>query len=447
MSNHEKHEKGLVPRLRFPEFRGAGEWEGKVISELTPLGKKYGIVDGPFGSNLKTIHYKTEGIPIITSGYVTDGFFNAQNYLYVTKEKFEKEKRSAVQGGDIVMAKIGARCGASAIMPISHETGILSGNALKIKVDEGRYSSYFVWQQLWYQYSSKKLDVLKSIGAQPAISMANLKKYKLLFPQKKEEQEKIANCLSSIDELITAHSQKHAALKAHRKGLMQQLFPATGETTPKLRFSEFRDAGEWEEVDLGSVGKVSMCKRILKDETRPNGDIPFYKIGTFGKQADAYISREIYENYKSRYSYPKKGDILISASGTIGRLVVFDGAVAYFQDSNIVWIDNDESLVKNGFLFYCYENVKWATDDNTISRLYNDNLRRMKILITSISEQQKIANCLSSLDELIAAQSQKIESLKTHKKGLMQQLFPATDDDCMDAGGRATQDAKAEVNG
>ncbi len=201
--------------------------------------------------------------------------------------------------------------------------------------------------------------------------------------------------------------------KEHKKGLM-----------PDFRFPEFLDSGEWEEINLGSIGKVSMCKRILKDETKPYGDIPFYKIGTFGKQADAYISKDVYERYKSKYSYPKKGDILISASGTIGRLVIFNGEAAYFQDSNIVWIGNNENLVKNSFLFYCYKRIKWATDSNTIARLYNDNLSGMKIFITSMPEQTKIATCLSSLDDLITTQTQKIEALKTHKKGLMQQLFP-----------------------
>lgn len=125
----------------------------------------------------------------------------------------------------------------------------------------------------------------------------------------------------------------------------------------------------------------------MKEETRANGDVPFYKIGTFGKQADAYISRKVFETYKDNYSYPKKGDILISAAGTIGRLVVFDGKEAYFQDSNIVWINNDETLAKNVFLFYCYEKVKWVTADNTIARLYNDSVRGMEIFITPIPEQ------------------------------------------------------------
>ena len=192
---------------------------------------------------------------------------------------------------------------------------------------------------------------------------------------------------------------------------------------PKVRFKEF--SGEWEEKKLEEIGKVSMCKRILKNQTNLKGYIPFYKIGTFGKKADSYISKELFEEYKSKYSYPKKGDILISASGTIGRLVIFDGSPAYFQDSNIVWIDNNEELVKNKFLYYYYKNIKWVTDDSTISRLYNDNLKSIKILIPPTpEEQQKIADTFSSLDNLIEAQTKKVELLKSHKKGLMQKLFP-----------------------
>jgi restriction endonuclease S subunit len=187
-----------VPILRFVEFKRSGEWVEKKINELIPMNKKYGIVDGPFGSNLKTIHYKTEGIPIIRSGYVTDGKFDADKYLYVSEQKFKEEKRSAVRGGDIVMAKIGARCGASAILPANHQTSILSGNALKITVDETRFSTQFIWQRLWQLHSSHKLTVLIKTGAQPAISMANLKEFVLLVPSMKIEQEKIASCLFCI---------------------------------------------------------------------------------------------------------------------------------------------------------------------------------------------------------------------------------------------------------
>ena len=118
---------------------------------------------------------------------------------------------------------------------------------------------------------------------------------------------------------------------------------------PRLRFPEFQ--GKWDERTLGEIGDVKMCRRIFNEETSPIGEIPFYKIGSFGKDADAYISKELYLDYKERFPFPKKGDILISAAGTIGRTVIYNGEDAYYQDSNIVWIDNDNSIISNEFLF------------------------------------------------------------------------------------------------
>lgn len=117
------------------------------------------------------------------------------------------------------------------------------------------------------------------------------------------------------------------------------------------------DGVEYEK--LGDIGSVKMCKRILKSQTNSSNGVPFYKIGTFGKKADSFISQKLFEEYKNKYSYPKKGDILISCSGTIGKTVIFDGKPAYFQDSNIVWLDNDERFVLNKYLYYCYQLQPW----------------------------------------------------------------------------------------
>ena len=138
------------------------DWVLFTIEELTPKNKKYNIVDGPFGSNLKTIHYRKSGIPIITSGYVTNGKFYANEYLYVDLEKFKQEKRSAVKGGDIVMAKIGERCGASAILPENHKVSILSGNALKITIDENYFSKQLISQILWEHHVNGNFEILRT---------------------------------------------------------------------------------------------------------------------------------------------------------------------------------------------------------------------------------------------------------------------------------------------
>lgn len=154
---------------------------------------------------------------------------------------------------------------------------------------------------------------------------------------------------------------------------------------------------EWK--TLGEIGKISMCKRILKNQTSEKGEIPFYKIGTFGKDPTSFITRELFEEYKTKFSYPRKGDILISASGTIGRTVVFDGQDAYFQDSNIVWLAHDESVVLNRYLFYIYQMNPWKVSvGGTIRRLYNGNIERTKIPLPSLDIQSRIVQVLDNFD-------------------------------------------------
>ncbi|MEJ8617037.1 restriction endonuclease subunit S [Helicobacter pylori] len=179
----------------------------------------------------------------------------------------------------------------------------------------------------------------------------------------------------------------------------------------------------WQRVRLGDIGKPCMCKRVMKHQTTRYGEIPFYKIGTFGNTADAFISKKLFLEYKTKYSFPKKGDILISASGTIGRAVIYDGKPSYFQDSNIVWIDNDETLVKNDFLFYAYSNVKWNTEHTTILRLYNDNFRNTLIPLPPLNEQSAIADILSALDNYLHALDSLILKKESVKKALSFELL------------------------
>lgn len=216
-----------------------------------------------------------------------------------------------------------------------------------------------------------------------------LKNIKVYLPSLSEQQ-KIADCLSSLDDLIDAHEQKCEALKQHKKGLMQRLFPAEGETTPHWRFPEFRDAVEWESTKLGEVITIAMCKRIFSEETTSEGDIPFYKIGTLGQTPDAFISYELFKNYKNKYKYPKNGEILLTCSGTIGKIIRYSGEDAYYQDSNIVWLENNQYTIINDFLFFFLSKFKWTKlNTTTITRIYGDDLRNILIVFPQNKKEQK----------------------------------------------------------
>lgn len=182
---------------------------------------------------------------------------------------------------------------------------------------------------------------------------------------------------------------------------------------------------DWEVKRLGDVGDVRMCKRVFKEQTTNDGEIPFFKIGTFGGMPDAYISRSLFEYLKTNYSYPQKGDILLSAAGTIGRTVVFDGKDAFFQDSNIIWLKNTESKILNKYLYYLYKAIDWNTEDGgVVTRLYNNNFLSTKVAFPStLAEQKKIAQVLSDVDSVIATLEKLIAKKKNIKQGAMQMLL------------------------
>lgn len=264
----------------------------------------------------------------------------------------------------------------------------------------------------------KELEAMKS-GTTNVVGIyfKSLKNLKIPVPPLQEQQQ----IVQILDQAFKKIDQAIANIEQNIKNA-EELFQA------KLN-EVFSQKGEgWEEKTLGELGKVSMCKRILKKQTTTEGGIPFYKIGTFGKEPNAFIPEEIYNEFRSKYSFPKNGDILISASGTIGRRVVYDGEPAYFQDSNIVWIDNDESAVLNEFLYEFYGVCNWNPSKGaTISRLYNDDLRRIKISYPSIEEQKIIVPAIKELKEktnILADQyRKKRENLEEFKKSLLEIAF------------------------
>lgn len=194
------------------------------------------------------------------------------------------------------------------------------------------------------------------------------------------------------------------------------------ELLPKLRFEDFSIV--WEKRTLGELGNVAMNKRIFKNQTSEKGDIPFYKIGTFGKEPDAYISRELFDEYKSKYSYPKIGDILISASGSIGRTVEYKGGDEYFQDSNIVWL-NHHGKIDNHFLKQFYNIVTWhGLEGSTIKRLYNSNILNTEIILPILEEQNKIGSFFRKIDKMIQLQQSIVNKVKDIKFAYLSEMFP-----------------------
>ena len=182
----------------------------------------------------------------------------------------------------------------------------------------------------------------------------------------------------------------------------------------------------WEQRKFGDIGSIAMCKRIFKEQTSDEGEVPFYKIGTFGVEPDAFISKELFDEYKTKYPYPNKGDILISASGSIGRTVEFTGKDEYFQDSNIVWLKHGNEI-DNSFLKVLYSIVEWSCEGSTIKRLYNDNFLKTEFMLPQIDEQIKLGTYFSNLDNLITLHQRKCDETKKLKKFMLQKMFPKKD--------------------
>jgi type I restriction enzyme S subunit len=267
------------------------------------------------------------------------------------------------------------------------------------------------------------------------ISKGRLSDISIYFPQNKSEQQKIASCLSSLDEVIAAHIQKLDTLKAHKKGLMQNLFPTNSITNvPNYRFPEFLKDGEWVEKKLGEVAELTSSKRIHLADYVPSG-IPFYR----GKEISQlknnniiedilYISEEQYKSIKEKYGVPKIGDILITAVGTLGNIYcIKSNKKFYFKDGNLIWMKNItlDSVFLEVLLDVEKEKVLASAIGSSQKALTMAALNKLEFNVPkNPKEQQKIASCLSSLDDLITAQMEKIAQLKLHKKGLMEGLFP-----------------------
>ena len=376
------------PKIRFKGFND--DWEQRKAEELCSISTGKSNTQDQIDDGKYPFYIRSD-IPVRSDKYLYDceavitiGDGNIGKVFHYVKGKFDLHQRC---------------------YKMTDFNGIL-----------GKYYYYF-FSTNFYERAMR----MTAKGTVDSVRLDMISKMDIKMPKKISEQKKIADCLTKLDNLITLHQRKCDEIKKLKKYMLQNIFPQDGEKVPKIRFGGFND--DWEQRKLGELGSVSMCRRIFKEQTSERGDIPFYKIGTFGAVADAFISKELFEEYKLKYPYPKKGDILISASGSIGRTVEFTGKNEYFQDSNIVWLNHDERL-SNTFLKCFYSVVKWTgIEGSTIKRLYNDNILNTVINLPSIHEQNKIGAYFAKIDNLITLHQQKCDQLKNMKKFMLQNMF------------------------
>lgn len=384
----------LKPRLRFPEFQDAGEWS-----------KSFG--NGVFEQINNKQHDSTLPVLAITQehGAIPRNMIDYQ--VSVTEKSIESYK--VVEVGDFIISLRSFQGG----IEYSSYKGICSPAYVILRkktVASENYFKQFFKTERFIQTLNKNIEGLRD-G-----KMVSFKQFsELLIPiPSVDEQQKIADCLSSIDDLITAQTHKLATLKTHKKGLMQHLFPAEGETLPKLRFPEFQDAGEWEEKRMEDVAPLQRGFDLPSDQII-QGSIPVvYSNGI--------------QNFHNKRMAIAPG-LVTGRSGTIGKIHFIEEG-DYWPHNTSLWVTSFKGNFPK-FIYYLYNAIgmnRFASGSGvpTLNRNYVHAFQ--VCLPPSVGEQQKIANCLSSLDDLITAQTQKLATLKTHKKALMQQLFPAMEE-------------------
>ena len=374
----------LVPKLRFPEFRGTEGWDVEFLGN---------ICQPQQWPTISSNELVGEGYPV----YGANGFIG-----YYTDFNHELET--------VAVTCRGSTCGEVSLIP---PKSYITGNSMCLDgIDSVRNSYHFVYHLLKHRGF---YDIISG-SAQPQIVGNAIKRLRIALASKPEQQ-KIAECLISVDELMAAQARKVDALKTHKKGLMQQLFPREGETQPRLRFPEFRSAGEWEVKPLGKVAENLDNRRVpITSSDRKAGDVPYYGASGIVDYVEGFIFDE---------------DLLcVSEDGA--NLVARTYPIA-FPISGKTWVNNHAHVLRfehactQKFVEVYLNSIK--LDDFITGmaqpKLNKAMLDRIPIPHPRVPEQQRIAACLSSLDALLTAETQKLEALKTHKKGLMQQLFPS----------------------
>ena len=391
----------ILPELRFPEFVKDGEWNQESISSTCEvLNNRRKPITGSERKKGIYPYYGASGIIDYVDNYIFD-----EKLLLIGEDgaKWGAYENTAF----IVDGKYWVNNHAHVLKPVGITHKLLE--------------SYLV-----------KLDIHSFItgAAPPKLTLGKLKEIPIPVPKNPKEQQKIADCLSSLDELIVAHQDKLEALKNHKKGLLQNLFPQENQKIPNYRFPEFVNDGEWEEDALGKIcdvrdGTHDSPKYVLKGYaliTSKN----LLTTGEIDSENVNYITENDYQQINKR-SKVNIDDILFGMIGTIGNPVIVkkDG----FAIKNVALIKSI-GMIDQKFLLqqlksnYILKQFEKENAGGILKFIALGTIRNLNIVIPSISEQKKIEKCLSTIENLITAQTEKVEQLKIHKKGLMQGLFP-----------------------
>jgi len=419
----EEAKPALVPKLRFPEFRNAEAWEPTTIGALGSFyyGKsapKWSLAEEAPTPCVRYGELYTKFGPVITETF--------------SRTNSDPETLRFSKGGEILVPRVGekpedfGKC--CSYLPLS---GIAIGEMISVfetKQDPLFYTHYF--RNLYKQFA--KVVEGQNVKNLYYIELEPLAIYRPSIP----EQQKVAECLRSVDELMDAQARKVDVLKTHKKGLMQQLFPREGETQPRLRFPEFQNAGEWEEVALGDIAEIKLGKMLDRQKHTSGHLLPYLNnLAVRWNEVNTTDLPKMYFNDRELDRFGlKAGDVVVCEGGEPGRAAVWDGHLPDLKFQKAIHRVRFNVPFEPKILVLHLENLAGTKEFEMlftgvgIKHLTGETFCRLKVPLIPHDEQQRIAECLSSLDALISAETQKLEALKTHKRGLMQQLFPSPEE-------------------
>lgn len=428
----------LIPDLRFPEFKNEGEWTETILGSVVEMKGRIGYR----GYTTEDIVDKGKGaITLSPSNFKENGQLNFDKCTYISWAKYDESPEIQLEEGQTVLVKT-ASVGKTAYVDKLPEKATVNPQivVLKPKTIHNRFLSFTVS----HQNSQTQIRNNVGAGAIPNISQEIISKIKILIPPDRErkEQQKIALCLSSLDEVISAQSQKLYLLKEHKKGLMQNLFPQEGEKVPKYRFKEFEKDGVWVEKKLGELieikGRIGYRGYTLEDIVgKGEGAISMSPsninvFGTLSFTKSTYITWAKYEE-SPEIMLENGFTVLVKTGSTYGK-VAFIKNLTEKTTINPQLVVLKPKKVNSYFLYLLVANESIQKQINAtvvggaIPTLSQESISNFEILVPKTKEQEKIADCLSSLNDLIISQTERIEQLKLHKKGLMQGLFPKIQD-------------------